>query len=149
MAKLVKSAVTKLKPKIKSEHKEQAVFMSTLSFEHPTVLAFANPNGAKRGAWEAAQKKAEGLIAGIPDVTVAEARGGWFGLYMEFKRSDQMRAVNGGLSEEQLKIHPRLRARGYKVVTVYSAAMALQRFREYMALPLTVASLASFAVVAP
>lgn len=129
---------------IKSEHTEQAIFMSRLSFEFPSVLAFANPNGAKRSFWEAAQKKAEGLIAGVPDITIAEARGGWFLFLIEFKRSDQARVKNGGLTEVQAVMHKKLRLRGFKVVTVYNSAQAMEEIKRYMGLPLTVASLASY-----
>ncbi|MTI12055.1 VRR-NUC domain-containing protein, partial [Sansalvadorimonas verongulae] len=51
------------------------------AFEH----AYHVPNGGHRHKVTAAKLKAEGVKAGVPDIKVALARGGFFGLYVEMK----------------------------------------------------------------
>ncbi|MCK2183526.1 VRR-NUC domain-containing protein [Halomonas getboli] len=43
------------------------------------------PNGGYRLAKEAGRMKAQGVKAGVSDLVVRQARGGWHGLYLEFK----------------------------------------------------------------
>lgn len=126
----------------KKEHTEQAAFVTRMSFEFKDVLGFGVPNGAKRSAWESAQHAAEGLTSGIPDFYIEEARGGWFGLRLEFKKPSLKpktdRAIAGGRSKTQISIHERLTAAGYLVFTVYSCEEAMTRVYAYMAKPRTI-----------
>lgn len=128
----------KAKPKVKDEHTEQAELMSWLSLAWPGLVVFAVPNAAKRSAYLAQRLKAEGLESGVPDVYIEEARGGWFGLRIEMKRSDQARRADGGLSEAQERFIPRLQAKGYKVAVCYSSAQAIKTVETYMQSPKTV-----------
>lgn len=48
-------------------------------------LLFHVPNGGKRNAAEAARFKAMGVKAGVPDLCLPVARGGYAGLYIEMK----------------------------------------------------------------
>lgn len=69
------------------------------------------PNGGKRGKAEAGRFKAEGVKAGVPDVSLPVARGGYHGLYVEMKRMK-----GGRVSEEQARCMELLRAEGYCAV---------------------------------
>jgi hypothetical protein len=113
-----------------------------MSFEFKDVLGFGVPNGAKRSAWEQRTHVAEGLTSGIPDFYIEEARGGWFGLRLEFKKPSlkpkTTRAIVGGRSKTQIGIHERLTEAGYLVFTVYSCEEAMTRVYAYMDKPRTI-----------
>jgi hypothetical protein len=80
----------------KLEHSEQVSFVKWFRAKYPHVLIFAIPNGAKfaNGPTQWAILKAEGAVAGIPDLMVPEWK-----LVIEMKRP-----VGGVVSEEQLHI---------------------------------------------
>ena len=50
------------------------------------IPVFAIPNGGKRDAAEAAHMKRQGVRAGVPDLCIPLARGGYHGLVIELKR---------------------------------------------------------------
>ena len=50
-------------------------------------LLHAIPNGGQRHVLVATKLKAEGVKAGVPDICLPVARGGYHGLYIEVKRS--------------------------------------------------------------
>lgn len=50
-------------------------------------LLFHVPNGGKRSISEAVRFKAEGVKAGVPDLFLPVARGGFHGLFIELKAS--------------------------------------------------------------
>jgi hypothetical protein len=131
------------KPKRKkAESSEQKAFVTQAYFFYPDVLLFHVANGGSRHAMEAVNLKNEGVLAGIPDIVIEEARGGAFGLRLEFKRPDlkpkTARAVIGGRSKEQVRIHDHLQRKGYKVETVYSCEEAMAHLDAYMAKPQTI-----------
>lgn len=68
-----------------SEHQIQKAVFQWLRTVHPKVVAYAIPNAARRSAAQAAYLKAEGLRAGMPDIVIAKACGGFHGLYIELK----------------------------------------------------------------
>lgn len=76
----------------------------------PNVLCFAVPNGGARDAVTGARMKAEGLLAGIPDIFLAKSSCGKHGMFVE------MKAKRGRVSERQRGIFPFLEAAGYAVV---------------------------------
>ena len=54
--------------------------------QHPELaLLFHVPNGGRRDVIEAAHLKAQGVRAGVPDLCLPVARGGYHGLYIELK----------------------------------------------------------------
>lgn len=69
-----------------SEHLEQVRLVSWFRKTWPDVLIFAIPNGGTRSASQGASLKAEGVVAGIPDLFVPE----WL-LWVEMKK------VSGGV----------------------------------------------------
>lgn len=74
-------------------------------------LMFAIPNGSHKSIATAMRFKAEGLKAGVPDILLPVARGGFHGLFIELKR------VEGGkLSAEQGEWRAALLCEGYQSV---------------------------------
>lgn len=54
--------------------------------QHPELsLLHSIPNGGKRNIREAARLKREGALAGVSDIFLPVARGGFHGLYIELK----------------------------------------------------------------
>lgn len=72
------------------------------------ALLFHVPNGGKRNAAEAAHLKRQGVRAGVPDLCLPVARGGYHGLFIELK------AEGGRPSAAQKEWLGRLRVQGYK-----------------------------------
>lgn len=66
------------------------------------------PNGGSRNAREAHNLRMQGVKAGVPDIFLPVARGGWHGLYIEMKRRK-----GGRLSDEQAAMLEALREQGY------------------------------------
>jgi hypothetical protein len=81
--KLFKTTSTRAKP-VDREGLEQAALMAELHARMPEVadLIFHVPNGGHRVKAVAAKLKAQGVKAGMPDLVLPMARGGFFGLYI-------------------------------------------------------------------
>ena len=72
------------------------------------ALMYHIPNGGSRSKAEAGRFRAEGVKAGVPDICLPAARGGYHGLYIELKR------VKGGrVSPAQQGWIAALRDQGY------------------------------------
>lgn len=84
------------------------------------------PNGGKRDRATAARLKAEGVKAGVPDIVLPVARGGYFGLYIELK-------VDGGkTSANQDRWLDALYDNGYMAVVCYGWTAARQVIEGYL-----------------
>lgn len=88
---------------------------------------YSIPNGGKRGRFEAAIMKAEGVRAGVPDLFLPVPRGTAHGLYIEMKVGD------GRLSKEQAEFADEAVADGYSVVVAWDWALAKQAVLDYLA----------------
>lgn len=103
-----------------SEHQEQAKFVKWMRVNHPDLLIHSIPNGANLAGSQMQRIKqwnklrAEGALAGIPDLFVPELK-----LYIEFKYG------NNKLSDKQKKVIPKLEQAGYRVEVVYSSEAAI------------------------
>lgn len=111
---------------IKYESSEQITFVARVRSFHPDLVLMSIPNGGKREAKVAAQMKREGVLAGAPDLFLAEPRGEWHGLFIEMKR------IGGKTSQVQDEVIDRLRAKGYKVVVCEGADAAYGEFLDYV-----------------
>ncbi len=90
-------------------------------------LMYHIPNGGKRSKVEAARLKAQGVKAGVPDICLPVARGGYHGLYIELKRVQGGRASAG-----QKEWIPKLQRQGYLAVICRGWSAAANVIIEYM-----------------
>lgn len=112
--------------KPRSESSEQIILMARLRQFHPDILVMSIPNGGKRDPRTAATLKKEGVLAGAPDILVAEARNGKHALFVEMKRQD------GSTSDRQDEVHAKLKERGYEVQVHYSCDEAYKAILKYV-----------------
>jgi len=112
------------------EHDEQATFFRRLALlpDHRRPFAFAIPNGGYRHAATARALKAEGVIAGVPDVFVARPVGRWGGLWIELKRR-----TGGKVSPAQDAALRALAAAGYAVTVAAGHEEAWAFLEHYLA----------------
>lgn len=119
-------------PEARSEHDEQAalfLWAAASEVQHPELSCmFAIPNGGHRHPAVAAQMKAEGVRAGVPDIFLAVRRGRWAGLFVECKRADHSTRP----SAAQLMWLERLREQGYCTAVCYGAQEAQQVIMAYL-----------------
>jgi hypothetical protein len=103
-----------------SEHAHQSALFCWAAL--PTTLVvwpmlrwmFAIPNGGERNIKVAAQMKAEGVKAGVPDVFLPFPVGEWHGLFIEMKKKPN------NLTDEQLKFGQAAIEIGYCCGVCYS-----------------------------
>ena len=121
----------KRKPYEAKEFHEQCFFFTQLRYRErhqPEVgLIFATLNGIRLTPGLAKKAKAAGNKAGIPDIVVPIARGGFFGLYIELKEPDAPKPP-----KHQIEYHERLREQGYQVVVAYGTVKAYDALNAYL-----------------
>ena len=86
------------------------------------------PNGGQRSKSTGAAMKRQGVKSGVSDLVVMDARGGWHGLYMEFKASPPHTAA---LAESQHDWLVKAEERGYCAVLAVGLEEAKQLLEEY------------------
>jgi VRR-NUC domain len=91
------------------------------------AMIYHIPNGGKRHIGTAVKMKAAGLKAGVPDLFLPLAIGGFHGLYIEMKA-----AKGGSLSTEQKIWIDCLREQGYQVVVAKGCEMAIGAIQGYL-----------------
>ena len=99
---------------------------------HALVL-FAVPNGGARSRTEAAIMKGEGVTAGVADLILLEARGGWGALCVELKT----RSKGSRQRDSQREWQAATERAGNRYVVVRSLEAFQALCREYMGLPRT------------
>ena len=116
---------------IPTEDTEQAhifAWAAWASGKYPELdLMHHIPNGGKRSKSEAARFKAQGVKAGVPDIFLPCARGGYHGLYIELKRTK-----GGKLSAVQKEWIDALRGQDYKVIVCYGFDEAREVIISYL-----------------
>ena len=115
---------------IPTEEEEQTALISWAKLSEgrfPVLsLLYHIPNGGKRSKSEAARFRAMGVKAGVSDLFLPCARGGYHGLYVE------MKALDGRPSAEQVKFAEAVRQEGYKCVFCYGAEEAEREIVRYL-----------------
>lgn len=94
-----------------SEHKHQVAFFRWFRMQYPDVIAYAIPNGGQRHPAVAKKLRDEGVLAGVPDVFIADGKPG---LYIEMKNPDK-----GKLSKTQQEVIDKLIKVGYVVMVCF------------------------------
>ena len=122
---------------IPSEDEEQMLIFAWRDVAMNTMpdleYLFAVPNGGKRSITTAKRMKATGTMAGVPDMCLPVAKGGYFGLWIELKR------VKGGkVSVEQARWLKALDRAGYYACVCHGADEAINVIRKYLRMPDTV-----------
>lgn len=98
---------------------------SAFRMQHPGKLIHAIPNGGARNIVTAAKLKAEGVVAGVPDLFIPEPSGQYHGLFVEMK-------VKGGrLQQTQKNMIGKLKERGYKCDVCWSLDDFMKVVNEY------------------
>ncbi|WP_433588234.1 VRR-NUC domain-containing protein [Pseudomonas koreensis] len=129
-------ATGRAKP-VDREGLEQAALMRELSLRYPAAfdLIYHVPNGGHRVKAVAAKLKAQGVKAGIPDLVLSMARGGYFGLYIEFKATPPNDAAVSASQQERLR---KLNDQGYLAIVCRGHFDAMEQIRAYLRLAPTV-----------
>ena len=96
------------------EHTMQVMAVYWFRYQYPECLLLAVPNGGQRNKIVAAKMKAEGVLAGTPDIFIPEPRNGFHGLWIEFKFGKNK------LTDSQSYVIGKLRKNGYRCEVCYS-----------------------------
>lgn len=122
----VKIKVTK-KPSVDTESQEQIRFVSWCR-NHPIAKRIYHiPNGGQRSITTAVRLKAEGTVAGVPDLALNYPHGNYHGLFIEMKR------IKGGkVSPEQQDWLEYLNSVGYKAVVCKGFDEAVNAIEVYL-----------------
>ncbi len=133
---LFKQRVTRAKP-VDREGLEQAALIKELELRLPDVAAliYHVPNGGHRHKQVAVKLKGQGVKAGVPDLVLPMARGGYFGLYLEFKATAPNDAA---VSASQHVWIRRLNDQGYLAIVCRGHFDAMEQIRAYLRLAPTV-----------
>jgi hypothetical protein len=134
--KLFKQRTVRAKP-VDREGQEQAALMRELELRYPAVfeLMYHVPNGGHRVKAVAGKLKAQGVKAGIPDLVLTMARGGFFGLYIEFKATPPNDAAISPSQHERIR---KLNEQGYLAVVCRGHFDTIEQIRAYLRLAPTV-----------
>ena len=89
-------------------------------------LLFAIPNGGSRHRLEAINLKKQGVKAGISDITLQVARGGFHGLWIELK------AGKNKAQPSQLEFIEAVRKQGYLAKVIYGSTAAIELIEKYL-----------------
>lgn len=133
-----KAKPARAKP-VDREGQEQAALMQELQLRYPQAykLIYHVPNGGHRHKLVAAKLKGQGVKAGVPDLVLPMARGGYFGLYIEFKAKPPFDAE---VSPSQDAYIQALTAQGYLAIVCRGCIDAVEAIRAYLLQPATVAA---------
>ncbi|WP_054892297.1 MULTISPECIES: VRR-NUC domain-containing protein [unclassified Pseudomonas] len=133
-----KAKPARAKP-VDREGQEQAALMQELQLRYPKAykLIYHVPNGGHRHKLVAAKLKGQGVKAGVPDLVLPMARGGYFGLYIEFKAKPPFDAE---VSPSQDAYIQELTAQGYLAIVCRGSIDAVEAIRAYLLQPATVAA---------
>ena len=104
-----------------SEHQEQIGFLSWFRKTFPRVLIFAIPNGGLRNIGVAKKLKAEGVVAGVPDLFIPQ-----WNLWVE------MKTIKGRLSSQQREVIGLLEHAGHTVVVGRGAMDASKQVLQHI-----------------
>ena len=120
----------------KKEADEQISLMNWAKYQmgkYPELRMLHHvPNGGYRNQIEARNLKLQGVKAGVPDLVLPVARGGYFGLYIELKADKNCKTSKN----QELWIDD-LRKEGYHAGVCYGFEDAVRVIEKYLSLPKT------------
>ena len=115
-----------------TEAKLQEAVILYLKLQHPGVRYCASLGGIRTGIKQARKAKKTGYVKGFPDLQIAEARGGYFGLFIELKKDKKAYA-----SKSQIDWILDLRERGYYAEVTKGLKQTIKLLDDYLNKPLT------------
>ena len=114
-------------PKQSESHLQQVcVRWFRLQYPEYSKLLFAIPNAGKRLGMNGARMKAEGLLAGVPDLFLAIGSNGFNGMFIEMKHGKNKP------SNEQKMMLEELKSRCYNVEIIYTLDDFIARVNSYL-----------------
>lgn len=121
------------------EGMEQAALLREVSVRYPSAakLIYHVPNGGHRHKLVAVKLKEQGVKAGVPDLVLPMARGGYFGLYIEFKARAPYDAAVSPAQDAYLQA---LTDQGYLAIVCRGHVDAIEAIRAYLLQPQTKAA---------
>ncbi|MDR1199828.1 MAG: VRR-NUC domain-containing protein [Prevotellaceae bacterium] len=108
------------------EHNIQVACVNWFRYQYPKHIIYAVPNGGQRNCIVAAKLKAEGVLAGIPDLHIPEPHNNYHGLYVEMKTD------RNKLTKKQISMIEKLRNKGYKCEVCYSFDEFVNVINDYL-----------------
>lgn len=130
-----RAATTKQRKEAEGEEQAQLVAWFEATYPEWGTLLIHIPNGGSRkNAFEGWRLKQQGVRAGVSDLLLPVARGGFFGLWLEFKAAPPNDAA---VSPPQREWVERMRSQGYQARVVLGVVAAQAALAEYLALPAT------------
>lgn len=108
------------------EHHIQKACIQWFKLQYPGHIIYAIPNGGGRSKAQAGMLKAEGVLAGIPDLCIPIPNAAHCGMYIEVK------TPTGRLSPEQKNMLELLRRAGNCTVMVRSVDQFMVAVKLYM-----------------
>ena len=120
-------ALKRVEPYESEEQVALFQWAEAMSGKYPCLrLMYHVPNGGHRSAAVAGKLKAEGVKAGVPDICLPSARGGYHGLYIELK------AGKNKATKEQEEWLSALSEEGYKAVVCRGWVRASEEIKKYL-----------------
>jgi hypothetical protein len=123
--------------KNEAEGEEQAELIDKFREQFPDVgpLLIHIPNGGfRKNAFEGWRLKKQGVRAGVSDLLLPVARGGFFGLWIEFKAAPPNDAPVSDSQEEWVGL---MQSQGYSAHVCLGVEAAMKVLTAYLALPPT------------
>jgi hypothetical protein len=109
-----------------SEERLQTEIVKYIGYQYPKIRYCASLGGIYTGPRQAIKAKRTGYSRGFPDLQITEARGGYYGLFIEIKTH------KGRATEVQKEWIDDLNERGYKAVIGKGLGECLQTIDDYM-----------------
>lgn len=121
----------KVTPYCDTEDGIQEQFVAWFRTKWPETILYSVPNGSYKTPAQRYLFQKTGQLAGICDLVIAEAMGGYFGAYLELK------SESGSVAPNQKIVIPKLMKAGYKVGVKWSLEDAKKFALMYLEQPPT------------
>tara|TARA_R110002020_G_scaffold346394_2_gene560279 strand:+ start:1947 stop:2327 length:381 start_codon:yes stop_codon:yes gene_type:complete len=109
-----------------SEQRLQSEVVKYLKYKYPSVRFCASGGGMRTFVTVAKRMKDAGYVKGFPDLQITEARGSFFGLFIELKTE------KGRPTKEQKEWIKDLQDRGYKAIICKGIDETLKTIDDYL-----------------
>ncbi|MDQ2077439.1 VRR-NUC domain-containing protein [Marinimicrobium sp. ABcell2] len=116
------------------EGEEQACLVERFRYDFPDVgeLLIHIPNGGSRkNAFEGWRLKRQGVRSGVSDLLLPVARGGYFGLWIEYKAQPPF---NAAVTDSQKQWVALMQAQGYRASVQMGIEAAVDELKRYMSM---------------